>query len=134
MKKKNILPCLITLTLGALVVTGCDINTPTSESESVNTTESLDVEDQNQTYHFFIDYGHTDEDYYTLKWWQNTPLGSCPEECQLTSEDAMDPLFPVFLGWSLYPSSVDDSNLWNFETDYRTAVTVNLYGIWVSAD
>ena len=91
-------------------------------------------ENKTQTYNFYLDYNNVETPIYTMKWWQYRPLGECPEEAKLTNADAFDELFPVFLGYSLYPSSIDDSHLWNFKTDYRASITVNLYGIWVAED
>ncbi len=90
----------------------------------------------NQTYYFFLDYSHSDESnpFKKVQWYRGQPLGSVPEGCSLTSENASDPLFPVFLGWSEYSSSLDDSKLWNFATDFKQTQTVYLYGIWVAND
>lgn len=90
----------------------------------------------NQTYVFFLDYSHSDDTdpFKKVQWYRGKALGSVPEGCSLTSENASDPLFPVFLGWSEYSSSIDDSKLWNFETDFSQAQFVYLYGIWVAND
>jgi len=151
MKNQTIRLSLL-LILGSLSVVGCSCSSQpgssastdssdlssdsTSVSESVSASDSslVSTAEKTQTYHFFIDYSHSDIDFYTLKWWALTPLGESPAECRLGSDDATDPLFPVFLGWSLYPSAIDDSNLWDFATDYKTALKVSLYGIWVAND
>ena len=90
----------------------------------------------NQTYYFHLDYSHSENNDAVAKiqWWRGYPLGEVPEKCKLTSENASDPLFPVFLGWSEYSSSLDDSLLWNFKTDFKQTQTVHLYGIWVAND
>lgn len=116
---------------------GSSTDTSTSTSSGTITatsidTSGLDPDDRIQTYYFYIDYWHSEEPYFTLNWWQGLPLGQCPEECKLTSNDATDPLFPVFLGWSEYSSSIDDSKLWNFASDAKFPLIVELYGIWVS--
>lgn len=120
--------------LGAFGVAGCSCASQTGASSEASTSFSESLSEKNQTYHFFIDYSHSEEDFYTLKWWTLTPIGTCPAECELSSKDATDPLFPVFLGWSLYPSAIDDSKLWNFATDSRAAIKVSLYGVWVAND
>ena len=90
----------------------------------------------NQTVYFFLDYSHSDSEdpFYKMKWYSGYPLGSCPEECKLTNDNASDPLFPVFLGWSKFSSSLDDSKLWDFAKDYQTGSVLKLYGIWVAND
>lgn len=93
-----------------------------------------EVTSYNQTYYFHIDYWHSDENLLKKQWWRGYPLATCPEECVLTNDKATDPLFPVFLGWSEYSSSIDDTMLWDFATDYRQTQTVHLYGIWVAND
>jgi len=131
-------------TLGSIGLIGCSCSSQPSGSSSASTSDlssettsdssSGSLPEKTQTYHFFIDYSHSDVDFYTLKWWALTPIGKCPAECELGSEDATDSLFPVFLGWSLYPSAIDASKLWDFATDYKTALKVSLYGIWVAND
>lgn len=111
-------------------------NNTSQTSESVSSTtesESLPPEEEKkQTYNFYIDYWHSDEPMYTMKWYQGRPLGECPKECMLTSSDATDPAFPVFLGWSIYSSAIDEDQLWDFKTSSKLNTIVNLYGIWVS--
>lgn len=86
------------------------------------------------TVNFFLDYSHSEEPFFVYEWYTLIPMGKCPEEAMLTSEDASDPLFPVFVCWSEYPSSIDDSHAWNFKTDSKTSKILNLYGIWTSAE
>lgn len=107
---------------------------PATSSVSEDDTSGLDPEDMNQTFNFYLDYSHTDTPLYTMRWWAYHPLGKCPEEAVLTDADAADPLFPHFLGYSRYPSAVDDSSIWDFATDNTLSATVNLYGIWVAID
>ena len=117
-----------------LAASGCFKKNKSSsvETSSVEESSTPSEEEKNQTYKFFIDYWHSDEPLYTMKWYQGKPLGFCPEECKLTDEDATDPAFPHFLGWSEYSSALDEEKLWDFETSSRLNSTVNLYGIWVS--
>ena len=74
----------------------------------------------------------------------NAPYGACPEA--INSEEKVtalaqnvfgdnfkkDTTFPKFLGFSFYSVCLDESGLWNWETDYRQLAVVPLYGIWVS--
>ena len=86
----------------------------------------------NMVVNFYLNYSNSDEALYTMNWYSLKPLGSMPEEAKLTDVDAPDPLYPHFLGYSEYPSSLDGSHLWNFETDYKQSNVLSLYGIWVS--
>ena len=86
------------------------------------------------TVNFFLDYSHSEEPFFVYEWYTLVPMGECPEEARLTSADASDPLFPVFVCWSEYSSSIDDSHAWNFKTDSKTGKILNLYGIWASAE
>ena len=57
---------------------------------------------------------------------------------------APDDYYPVFLGYSEWPSLIEDitdqeyeqdpskPHIWRFETDYKQSNTLNLYGIWVA--
>ena len=139
---------LITLASSSLLLGACARrNKPTPseseprESEPVEPsdeteidTSNLDPEDQNQTFNFYLDYSHSDEPIYTMTWWAYVPLGKCPDAAKLKDSDASDPLFPHFIGYSRYPSSIDDTNIWHFATDSALSSVVNLYGIWVSND
>ena len=89
-------------------------------------------EEYNMTVNFYLNYSNSDEPYYTMEWYSLVPLGSCPDEAKLDSVTPPDPLYPNFLGYSEYPSSIDDSHLWNFETDSKQSNILSLYGIWVS--
>lgn len=134
---------LVGLMTTSLLLTSCGCkgkgnNTESSKEpdETEIDTSTLDPDMMNQTFNFFLDYSHSDEDqpYFTMRWWAYTPLGKCPEEAKLTDADATDPLFPHFIGYSRYPSSIDETNLWNFKEDNTVAPIVNLYGIWVAND
>ena len=95
--------------------------------------DSEDIEDEeNMTVYFYLDYSHSDEPFFHMKWTMLKPLGSCPEGAVLQDSDAADPLYGKFLGYSEYSSAIDESLLWNFETDYKQSNILNLYGIWVS--
>ena len=89
-------------------------------------------QEENMTVNFYLDYSHSDEPIYSMRWFMLKPLGSCPEQAVLTDAKASDPLYGHFLGYSEYSSSIDESKLWNFETDYKQSNVLNLYGIWVS--
>ena len=92
----------------------------------------IDIGEENMTVNFYKDYSHSDEPLYTMRWYMLVPLKECPEQAKLTDADAEDPLYGHFLGYSEYSSSIDESKLWNFETDYKQSNVLNLYGIWVS--
>lgn len=138
--KKNRLSIFASLLFLSSLLVGCnqggqqsDSNSAEEESTSYSVPSGTPTD---QTYYFFLDYSHSDSDnpFKKVKWWRNVPLGSVPEGCALTSKNAADPLFPVFLGWSEYSSSIDDSKLWDFSKDYKTTQVVFLYGIWVAND
>ena len=144
MKKK----ALILLSLSAtLLLSGCflknvfggkknsenESNISQSDSEESSSTYFIDPErKKDQVYYFYLDYSHSEEPFYQMEWYSLIPLGSCPAECQLTDKDAADPLFPHFLCWSEYSSSIDDSHAWDFSSNYKAGKEVKLYGIWVS--
>ena len=137
-KNKALLLSLLLLPLLA----GCDGTTfvprrtypgdPMKESQVPNVDGDIDRSEFNMTVNFFLDYSHSDEPIYTMKWYMLVPLEECPEDAKLTDADAADPLYPKFLGYSEYSSSVDDTLLWNFKEDYKQYNILNLYGIWVS--
>ena len=88
--------------------------------------------EKNMVVNFYLNYTNSEEPIYSMEWWSLKPLGECPQEAVLTSADAPDPLYPKFLGYSEYPSSIDASHLWDFANDYKQSNTLNLYGIWVA--
>ena len=92
----------------------------------------IDMSEENMTVNFYLDYSHSDEPLYTMRWYMLVPLEKCPEQAVLTDANAADPLYGHFLGYSEYSSAIDESKLWNFETDYKQSNVLNLYGIWVS--
>ena len=70
-----------------------------------------------------------------MKWYMLKPIGEEPAEAKAALQAHLaehDELYPTFLGWSEYSSSLDKSKLWNFETDYKQSNILSLYGIWVS--
>ena len=94
-------------------------------------------EETNMTVYFYLSYSNSEEPLCSMKWYMLKPLEKCPEEATKAVQDAVidgkiDPLYPHFLGWSEYSSSIDESKIWNFETDYKQSNILNLYGIWVS--
>ena len=98
---------------------------PIDGDEDINAGEPMVV-------NFYYDFSHSDTPFYTMDWQQLKPLGECPKEAILADKDAKDPLYPVFLGYSEYSSSIDEDLLWNFETDYKQFNVLNLYGIWAA--
>ena len=139
--KKTVLLMLSLVSIFAM--TGCFKNNKNNNKSSDNVSsesedeESISIDpsrEKDQVYYFYLDYSHSDEPYFTMEWYTLVPLGKCPEECMLTEKDASDPLFPHFLCWSEYSSSIDDSHAWNFKKDYKAAKEVKLYGIWVSEE
>ena len=92
-------------------------------------------EEKNMTVNFYLDYSHSEKPIYSMKWYMLKPLEKEPDEVKIALEenkDKHDELYPDFLGWSEYSSSLDESKLWNFETDYKQSNILNLYGIWVN--
>ena len=91
-------------------------------------------EEKNMTVNFYLDYSHSEEPIYSMKWYMLKPIGEEPAEAKKALQDHLaehDELYPDFLGWSEYSSSLDESKLWNFETDYKQSNILSLYGIWV---
>jgi hypothetical protein len=90
-------------------------------------------EEVNMTVNFYLNNSNSDTPLYSMRWYMLKPLGSLPEQAKITDAMAPDPLYPHFIGYSEYPSSLDESHIWNFETDYKQGNVLSLYGIWVSA-
>ena len=88
--------------------------------------------EENMTVNFYLDFSHSDEPLHSMRWYMLKPLGECPEKAKLDDSKAADPLYGKFLGYSEYPSSIDESHLWDFAKDYKQSNVLNLYGIWVS--
>ena len=93
--------------------------------------EDPEVKEEDMTINFYLDNTHSDEPIYTMRWFMLEPLGSCPAEAVLTDADAPDPLYPTFIGYSEFPSSIDEDHIWDFAQDYKQSNILNLYGIWV---
>lgn len=90
------------------------------------------VKEDDMTINFYLDNTHSDVPIYSMRWYMLEPLGECPAEAVLTDKNAPDPLYPIFLGYSEYPSSIDEDHIWNFATDYKQSNILNLYGIWAA--
>ena len=91
-----------------------------------------DPKEFDMTVNFYLDYSHSDEPLYTMRWYQLEPLGECPTEAKLDDSKAADPLYPTFIGYSEYPSAIDEDLIWDFAKDYKQYNVLNLYGIWVA--
>ena len=92
-------------------------------------------EEFNMTVNFYLDFSHSEEPIYSMDWYMLKPLEFEPEEAKAALEankEDHDELYPDFIGWSEYSSSLDESKLWNFATDYKQSNILSLYGIWVS--
>ena len=117
--------------------------------------DGIDRSEFNMTVYFYLDSAHseeapkdaeghilTDDAYvrqneyqpvYVMKWYMLAPLEKIPEKAMLKDNvDAADPIYWKFLGYSQYPSCMDESLLWNFETDYNQSNVLKLYGVWVA--
>ena len=125
MKKK-----LLLLTLLVPLFLSCS-NSETYKPKFPYPGEDPEVKEEDMTINFYLDYTHSDEPIYSMRWYMLEPLGSCPAEAVLTDADAPDPLYPTFIGYSEFSSSIDEDHIWNFATDYKQSNVLNLYGIWV---
>ena len=94
--------------------------------------EDVEPKEEDMTVNFYLDNTHTDTPIYSMRWYMLEPLGECPAEAVLTDADAADELYPHFIGYSEFSSSIDEDHIWNFATDYKQSNVLNLYGIWVS--
>ena len=96
--------------------------------------EGDDPGETNLIVNFYVHYSKSDLEFrlYTMEWWAYKPLGELPEQAVITSDMCPDPLYPTFLGYSKISSCLDETGLWNFETDYEVSNTLNLYGVWVA--
>lgn len=124
MKKKLLLTILVLPLLASC-----------SGSETYNPRFAYPGEDPKEfdmTVNFYLDNSHSNEPIYTMRWYQLEPLGECPTEAKLDDSKAADPLYPTFIGYSEYPSAIDEDLIWNFATDYKQYNVLNLYGIWVA--
>lgn len=130
-KSKLFLISLVALPL--LVACSSETFKPTHEYPG----DPLSEPEPNMTVNFYLNYSNSEESgqygpRYSMKWFMLSPLETIPEEAKLTNADAPDPLYPKFLGYSEFPTCLDESRLWNFATDVKQSNILNLYGIWVS--
>ena len=95
----------------------------------------------NMVVRFYLSYSNSDELLCSMEWYSLRPITNenVPAEAKAyvagtnyKNNGAPDDLYPVFLGWSEYPSSIDEEKLWDFENDYKQSNILSLYGIWVS--
>lgn len=128
MKKSKLLATLIAFPL-LLVACSKSVYTPSYSYPGDPLKDGI----PNMTVNFYLDYSHSDEPLYSMRWYMLLPLGEIPQEAVLADKDAADPLYGKFLGYSEYSSSIGD-NLWDFEKDFKQSNVLNLYGIWVSND
>lgn len=134
-KMKNL---FILVTALALLVTGCKKNNNSNkgsseESEEESTTSSTYYGPTDLFVAFYLDYNVADFDhpYYSYKTNQGQLL--TPPPTTPTREDATDPTYPIFKGWSVHTVIDDDADLWDFSKDYvelGTRTYLYLYGIW----
>ena len=127
------------IVLSSLSLMSCNKKNPSTSSNTEESEEEVSISipegaEKTQTVTFYIDYWHSENSFFEMKWYPNVPMGECPEECRLTSEDATDPLFTTFLGWSQYSSAVDETNIWNFKKDSKLGNSLVLYGIWIGEE
>lgn len=104
------------------------------EGESEEGGGEEEVEKLPMTVYFFLDYSHSEEgdEIYSMEWLMLTPLGECPAQARLTDSMHADDNYPHFIGYSEYPSCMDETLLWDFAKDYKQSNILNLYGVWVS--
>ncbi len=112
-----------------------------------------DFGEKNMTVNFFLNYSNSDTPIATMDWWSlkvidwaEVPAAAKAFEKGQSYEGkgAPDDYYPVFLGYSEWPSLIEDitdqeyeqdpskPHIWRFETDYKQSNTLNLYGIWVA--
>ncbi len=121
-------------------------------SHTSGSTTSEEEEVLTCTYNFYFSYSHTTQldqetrkdvecPIFSLVAPMLSPLGTCPSEVDSEQKVkelgalkgfSVDETFPTWLGFSFNGVCLDESGLWNFESDYRQLAVVNLYGIWVS--
>lgn len=130
MKMKKIR--LLTLLLALPVLAGCSdsyLYTPRNPYPGPDP----EVKEFGVTINFYLDNTHSEEPLFSMEWYLLEPLGECPKEALLTDANAPDPLYPKFLGYSEYSSSIDEDHIWDFSKDYiQQGPIFSLYGIWAS--
>ena len=104
------------------------------DDEDEDDGDDIDRSEFNMTVYFYYDYSHSDEPICSMRWYMLVPIEekNIPEQARLEDKDAQDPLYWKFLGYSEYPSALDESLLWDFENDYKQSNVLKLYGIWVA--
>ena len=121
-----------------LAISGCT-NTPkgggNSSEEEDSSSSSIYTGPTDLFVAFFVDYNTADFDhpYYSYKTQQGQLLSRPPQEP--TSADALDPAYPIFLGWSSHTVIDSDADLWDFNSDVvglGERSYLYLYGIWVA--
>ena len=134
MKKMKFL--FLTL-VSSLLLVGC---TTGGNKEQTSSDEEQDSSSSSEYYGpkdlfvaFFLDYNTADFDnpYYSYKTEQGKLL--TPPPTTPTEEDAHDPAYPIFKGWSSHTVIDNDEDLWDFATDkvgLGERSYLYLYGIW----
>jgi len=129
MKKRNLLLlCVLPL------LSGCNLvyhYTPSHPYPGADDENVGPLGEYDMTVYFYLDFSHSDEPIYEMRWYMLHPIGECPAEAMLDDSKAADPLFPNFIGYSEYSSAMDEDLIWKFDTDYKQSNILNLYGIWV---
>lgn len=129
------------LLLGLLVLpllAGCSetIITPKRSYPGDPVEEKEKFDEFNMTVNVYLDFSHSEEPIYSTRWYMLKPLSeeikNAAYQAIDDNKDKADPLYPEFLCFSEYSSSVDDSKAWNFATDYKQSNILSLYGIWAS--
>lgn len=97
--------------------------------------EKEKFEEYNMTVNVYLDFSHSETPIFSDRWYMLQPLSeeikNAAYKAIEDNKDKADPLYPDFLCFSEYSSSIDDTNAWNFETSYKQGNILNLYGIWV---
>ena len=104
--------------------------------------EDPEIKEEDMTVNFYFSNIYSDNPIFSMRWYMLEPLESCPSEANLSDANLInklkeegifaDELYPVFIGYSEYSSSIDEDHLWDFATDFKQSNVLNLYGIWVS--
>ena len=104
--------------------------------------------DKDYTVYFFIDYNNADTKDTTktkllakFDWYYDRPLIEAKDELgkslipEVSNDQAMDPAFPYFIGWSTHPIIDTKENLWDLNKNTiadlpMMSYSVSLYGQW----
>lgn len=134
--KKNKLLLLGLLVLPLLAGCSETIITPKRSYPGDPVEEKEKFDEFNMTVNVYLDFSHSEEPIYSTRWYMLKPLSeeikNAAYQAIDDNKDKADPLYPEFLCFSEYSSSVDDSKAWNFATDYKQSNILSLYGIWAS--